>query len=129
MRMTGSLPAFHRRSLLLLLALAILTAHWLGLVHRSLHGSGLASPVQVLLRLGAHEDSQEQDGLASLFDGHDGDAKCRLVDALTQGGPQPTIMLPSLPPPLSPGLLVTMVGAVLARWAALFDARGPPSFR
>lgn len=129
MRMPGSLPAFHRRSLLLLLALAILAAHALGLVHGTLHGPGLASPVQVLQGPGAHEDGQEQGGLASLFDGHDGQAKCRLFDALTLGGPQPAATPPVPPPPLSAGLLVTRAGAALARWAALFEARGPPSFR
>jgi len=128
MRMPGSLTAFHRRSLLLLLALAILAAHALGLVHRTLHGERMASPVQVVGGQSANEGGHPHGWLASLFDSHQDQGKCSLFDALTQGGPQPAAALPALPP-MSSVLLVTLAGTVLARWAALFDARGPPSLR
>ena len=128
MRLPGSLPAFHGRSLVLLLVLAIVLAHTLGLVHRTLHGPDLRSPAQKVSVHGTPAKGHAHDWLASLFVDHDDEAKCRLLDALTQGGPQVTATLPVLPP-VAAGLLLSLECAALARWAALFDARGPPSLR
>jgi hypothetical protein len=128
MRPSGSLPAFQCRSLLLLLGLAIVLAHALGLVHRTLHGPDLRSPAPKVSAQDTPAEGHAHDWLASLFDDHDDQAKCRLLDALTQGGPQVTATLPVLPP-VAAGLLLSFEGAALARWAALFDARGPPSLR
>lgn len=117
-----------RHFLAALLMFVVLAGQGLGLVHRTVHGPA-GSGSGVALHVHGAADAREEGGwLAGLFDGHDDESKCRLFDSLTQGGPQPACVN-LLPPPHAPGLLATLAGAVLARWAALFDARGPPRFR
>lgn len=117
-----------RRFLAALLVFVVLAAQALGLVHRTVHGPAGSGP-GVALHVHGPADAHEEAGwLAALFDGHDDESKCRLFDSLTQGGPQPACVN-VLPPPQAAGLLATLAGAVLARWAALFDARGPPRLR
>ena len=118
-----------RRGLLWLVLFALLAAQTLGLMHRVVHADARNLPT-----LTAHE-LQEDRGLAAgeswiagLFSSHD-DPGCRLFDQLAQGA-----MIPELPvmhlPVLAPvSILLWFQGEYLARWAALFDARGPPSVR
>lgn len=79
------------------------------------------------LHAAAHTgEAAHADGwLEHLFAGHDEDS-CRLIDSLSQGGaaaPQ-AACAPLVP---APYLLPLWAGQALARWAALFDARGPPA--
>jgi hypothetical protein len=116
-----------RRALFLLLALALVAAQSLGMLHRIVHAPGLeAKHAQAV----EHDDAdcdRAQGWLAALFSGHDdGDDGCRLLAALTHDGMPLThaaaVFL------LAPAFLVKALhGDFVARWAALFDARGPPA--
>ncbi|MEJ7929707.1 hypothetical protein WG922_06955 [Ramlibacter sp. AN1015] len=66
--------------------------------------------------------------LALLFSLHEGEGDCRLYDS---AGPQVLacavpLVVPILSAPLA--YLRLLAFGFVARWAALFDARGPPSF-
>jgi hypothetical protein len=78
----------------------------------------------------AHAEEQGEGGwLASLFASHDGDSDCRLFDQASHGQAAPALPMLSLPLVLSNVVFDISRGEALARWAALFDARGPPSTR
>lgn len=75
----------------------------------------------------AHTGMAER--LAALVDGHDPGSDCRLLDASGHCdalSALPALVLPVL---LSSWALHRFTGEVTARWAALFDARGPPPVR
>jgi hypothetical protein len=109
-----------RRALIVLLLPALLLAQQLGL----LHGIAHAPASHASAAAAAHEAS----ALAGLFQGHD-DGACRLYDQLSHGDAAPCVPA-GLPALLPPALLVRQLhGLALARWAALFEARGPPAFR
>jgi hypothetical protein len=118
-----------RRALFLLLAFALLSAQTLGMMHRIVHGP----QVEVgHATAEAHADGAEGDHdhahgwLAALFSGHaDGDEGCRLLAAMGHDG----LLLshPAAGIALAPAFLLKILhGDFVARWAALFDARGPP---
>jgi hypothetical protein len=102
-----------------LVLLALLAAQTLGVMHRVVH------PAPAVHALAAKSGSGV---LVDLFAAHDG-AACQLFDQICQGGAAPQFA--QLPPALvlPPLLVCWFQDAILARWAALFDARGPPSIR
>ena len=122
-----------------LLVAALLLAQVLGLMHGVVHG-----PQAHLHSHGLHELSsahashdrdhdhsataQEEHGgwLASLFSSHGDDSDCRLFDQSSQGPAAPVLPMLSLPLVLCTMAFDISRGEALARWAALFDARGPP---
>lgn len=114
------------RGWLLPLALAVLAAQWLGLVHGVVHGPGTGvAQVQAPSRGPvAHGDAHAE--LGDLFAGHD-EVACRLADAIGHDA-APLIAAPLLPllPPAA-ALPRLAHGEACARWAALFDARAPPA--
>ena len=116
----------HARALLCVLALALWLATTLGLVHRTLHGHAFShAPAAAVQDEGRHAGH----GLSALFDGHGSDADCRLYDQLSHGPAAlcvPALMLPVLLPAAT---FLFLEGEALARWVALFDARGPPAAR
>ena len=132
-------------TLVWLLAAALLLAQLLGLMHGVVHGpqahvhshSSLNSSVHhdghqhehSALALAHAEEEGEGGWLASLFSSHDGDSDCRLFDQASHGQAAPAFPLLSLPLVLSSVAFDISRGEALARWAALFDARGPPSTR
>ena len=64
--------------------------------------------------------------LASVFAWHTQDSDCRLFDQCSHGAGvanPPQQLLPVVMPPFE---VAIFQGNALARWAALFDARGPP---
>jgi hypothetical protein len=109
-----------RRAWPWLLAFVLVAAQALAFMHRIAH---VPHADEAAVAQGdAH--GHESGWLAQLFAGHDADS-CRLIDSLGQGG------LAAATPPcaaLVPALyrLPLWAGEALARWAALFDARGPP---
>jgi hypothetical protein len=110
-----------RRGWLWLVLFALVAAQTLGLMHRVVHAGGATE---------LHADAGHERGpnwTADLFSSHD-DPGCRLFDQLGQGATSevPSLQMPVLAP-LS--LVLWFQGEYLARWAALFDARGPPSVR
>lgn len=113
------------RALVVVLAVALWFAGTLGLMHRSLHVPGLpaaaAQAAQIVHKHTAHH-------LASLFGDHT-DAECRLYDQLSHGSAMPGVPLLVLPMLLPSATFAFLQGEALARWVALFDARGPPPTR
>lgn len=116
---TASPPAtlLRRTAVLALLAMFVL-AQTLGWIHRSAHGAGV--PV--------HASSVATGATNDLFAHDAGSNECRVYDALGHAdcAPAPLLALPVLPPA---AVLVATLGDFVARWAALFDARGPPPSR
>lgn len=126
-----------------LLAASLLLAQLLGLMHGVVHGP--QAHLHSHSHLHSHQDSHhpehaalahaeepaEGEGgwLASLFASHDGDSDCRLFDQASHGQAAPALPMLSLPLVLSSLAFDISRGEALARWAALFDARGPPSTR
>ncbi len=115
--------------LALLLAAVLLMTQTLGVVHTITHDSSGSS---LHLQDDGHDHAEAEapvvnQFLASLFSLHQDVSDCRLYDqASHDGGLVMAIQstLPRAPPPLT---VSRFQGEVLARWAALFDARGPPS--
>jgi hypothetical protein len=126
-------------ALVWLLVASLLLAQLLGLMHGVVHGP----QAHLHAHVHAHQDShhpehaalahaEEQDEggwLASLFASHDGDSDCRLFDQASHGQAAPTLPMLNLPLVLSSLAFDISRGEALARWAALFDARGPPPTR
>lgn len=96
----------------------------------SLHGVAHAMPGSALMAI--HPDTAawppdpRQGLIESLFALHDDAPDCRILDGLCQHGP--AAALHAIAPLPVPESLVRRLqhGAFVARWAALFDARGPP---
>lgn len=113
-----------RRSVVWLVMLALVTAQALGLMHRVIHvphAHGVAAA--------AHAGHHGVHWSAELFSGHTGDADCRLFDPASHDGGAPCVPAVILPVVLSTHFIDFYAGEFLVRWAALFDARGPPSLR
>jgi hypothetical protein len=116
------------RAILCVLALALGLATTLGLMHRTIHNPLAAhahAQAESVERGGASHASH---GLFALFGDHT-DADCRLYDQLSHGAAAlcvALLVLPVLPPSAT---FAYLEGEALARWVALFDARGPPFAR
>ncbi len=114
-----------RRVLLWPLVLALLVAQTLGLVHGVAH-----SPVQQVAHAAAAQHDDAAHGLIdTLFSGHGSDAECRLYDQLSHGDTVACVPSVSLPLQLPATLFAYFQGEAVARHAALFEARAPPSIR
>jgi len=117
------------------LAFALWLAAMLGPMHSTLHQPGAShATLAAALAAGTHPAADDagaaphKHGLLALFGIHT-DAECRLYDHLGNG---PLAL--GVPPVVLPVMLPTatfawLEGEALARWAAVFDARGPPAAR
>ena len=125
------LPRFTTLLALLLAAVLVMT-QTLGAIHAITHGSSGS-----LLRSHDHdhdhghehaevEASSSSHVFTALFSSHQEASDCRLYDQASHDGGLVAAMqstLPVVPPPFT---VAIFQGEALARWAALFDARGPP---
>ncbi|OYU45781.1 MAG: hypothetical protein CFE44_05695 [Burkholderiales bacterium PBB4] len=103
-----------------LLALALLWAQSLGYTHAVVHGLPHAGPTAV--------QAQQAEAPNLGWPDHDaGDAQCRLLDQLSHADSVPGVPWVFLPVVLSATPLLLQQGLAVARWAALFQARAPPS--
>jgi hypothetical protein len=124
----------------LLVLLALVCAQALGFMHRvaheghvggSAHGEALhgAHQAGVDVQVGAGDSSSAEGWLQALFALHENETDCRLYDGV---GPQ-ALACPAVTPvdAIAPtaSYLSLLSGDFVARWAALFDARGPPLSR
>lgn len=117
-----------------LLACALLLAQTLGLMHGVVHGLPSASNdrAAVVQQSSLSFVQQADAGGASgnwvdaLFSTHHGHNDCRLFDQASHGSAAPQVAVVALPVVLPPFAVAIFQGEALARWAALFDARGPP---
>ncbi len=118
-----------RRGLLSLLLFALVSVQALGLMHSIAHGDLRALGSGLEASQVAADDDGGDHGESGLFSGHDDDAGCLLYDQLIHGGCAPVPVAAALPV-IPPAFFVQWFhGEFLARWAALFDARGPPPIR
>ncbi len=125
----------------LLLACALLLSQTLGFMHGVVHGpirgsyttaTAAGSIVQIALpALQSASEAGEPSGnwVDNLFSSHHGDNDCRLFDQASHGSAAPQLAALALPVLLPPIAVAIFQGEALARWAALFDARGPPLTR
>lgn len=121
------------------LALVLLLAPMLGQMHGLVHGAGgqqaaasLAGPAAEHAHQHGDEHGEHSDGhgwLADLFSVHADDSDCRVFDQLCHTDVLPVVPLLALPTVLSSFVFQFFEGEVLARRAALFEARGPPLTR
>lgn len=116
------------------LALALLLAQMLGQLHAVKHAGKLGGHTGTIYdadKQAAYGGFQRDVGqgnsfLDRLFSSHSSTSDCRLYDHLGNGLAMPQALAAFLPI-IVPSLLVAIfAGDALARWAALFDARGPP---
>jgi len=116
-------------ALLVALAVALWLAGTLGLVHRTVHVPGAPhATVTAQQASAAAETHRHGNWIAALF-GHHEDADCRLYDQLAHGPAALGVPMMVLPLVLPVAVFDFLEGQALARWVALFDARGPPSSR
>ena len=124
------------------LALALLMVPLFGLMHGIVHGfsHGLSS---VLVSANTQHRAQTRvesvehrmataDAVSwseKLFAGHYKAADCLVFDQLCGAQALHFLPLQVLPTTLPSFVLVTLAGDFIARWAALYQARGPPSAR
>jgi hypothetical protein len=125
------------RALLCVLAFAVWVATTLGLVHGTIHNAlthardarpALLAPAAGAAPTAASAPAPLHQWLSALFDHHT-DADCRLYDQLSHGSAPLCVPPVILPVVLPAATFAYLEGEVLARWVALFDARGPPSTR
>jgi hypothetical protein len=74
----------------------------------------------------AFKTHHNSDFLKQLFSSHGSGTDCRLYDQLGNSDALPAVALMQLPAVLPSLPVAIFAGEVLARCAALFDARGPP---
>ena len=128
--------------LALLLAAVLVMTQTLGVIHGMTHGAAGSS-------LHAHDQGHDHDHehehehehehvhdgadasgashfLTALFSSHQKASDCRLYDQASHDGVLVIATPPALPVVPPPVTVAIFQGEALARWAALFDARGPP---
>ena len=107
------------------LVIALLLSQSLGQLHAIKHG-GLAGTQHAGSGHGSHKAHHDGGFLEQLFSSHSSSTDCRLYDQLSDRPAMPAVALMALPVVLPSLLVAAFQGEALARWAALFDARGPP---
>jgi hypothetical protein len=132
---TPARPNTTHRATVWLLLLALVLAPLLGQVHRTLHGAS-ASAASFTHVAGVGPEVLAVDhlahsghGLERLFGSHDSAGDCRLYDQLGHADGAACVPALALPVVLPAFFFTTLQGDFVARFAALFDARGPPSLR
>lgn len=123
--MTRPPPTTLQRAAILALVVVLVLAQTLGWLHRGLHGT--PSVVQTVVTGGQAQAVSSEVG-AKAFGHETGTTECRLYDVLAQPGCAPAPLL-VLPVALPASIVAATLGDFVARWAALFDARGPPASR
>ena len=122
--------------------LALLLAQTLGLMHGTVHGAANGTALNAAVREArlmvkiklpeaqlAASRLQTNSPLGVLFSSHTSASDCLLYDQASHGGAALHVMGLTLPVLLPSFAVAIFAGDALARWAALFDARGPPRTR
>lgn len=122
-----------------MLAVALWIASTLGFMHRVVHAPDVQAIAAMALSIpgaspsDAHAVGIAHDrthgGVAALFGHHGGTDDCRLYDQLAGGSAVPSVPIVTLPIALPMARFHFFLGEAIARWVALFDARGPPATR
>ena len=130
---SGRPPTGLRAIGLVLLMAALLLVQALGQIHAVRHGLAAdvthgAGTAEGSAPHAAHADHAHEGAgfLNQLFSAHASDADCRLYDQLAGGHAVPSALAVTVPVVAPPFAVASFAGDALARWAALFNARGPP---
>lgn len=121
-------------ALVLALALVLWIASTLGFMHRVVHAPGARPAVLNPVSTSSLADSFDPHvhvryGVAALFGHHGSEDDCRLYDQLAGGFATLSVPPVVLPIALPMARFHFFLGEAIARWVALFDARGPPATR
>ena len=119
------------------LVLALLAVQTLGAMHAVVHGLGHGEAHAYDMVHGAgHADAHSagpmghpHSALLDLFTGHGNAGDCQLFDQVSHGDGLTHAAVPLLAAPVPVFLFQYFQGEAVARWATLFDARGPPYLR
>ena len=90
------------------------------------HAESMHTPQHDKEHVNPHGNSKDHGFYEQLFSNHSTDTDCRLYDQLSDGHAMPVVAVALLPGVLPSPVVASFAGEALARWAALFDARGPP---
>ena len=110
------------------MAVALLMAQSLGLLHRSAGPTTHAHP-PVSAQDHAHGPAHAHEHhsfLGNLFAGHESDADCQIFDQLSFFDAASALLAVGLSLALSSALCTLLQGLACVRWHAQFQARGPP---
>lgn len=117
-------------TLVLALAMALWVASTLGFMHRVVHMPGsravAASAAAFHAVAPVAAIGRARNGVAALFGPHDKEDDCRLYDQLAGGFALLSVPPLALPIAMPMERFHFFLGEAIARWVALFDARGPP---
>lgn len=109
------------------LVVSLLLAQTLGLLHAVQHGEPSTTRHTVVQAHAHAHESHHHDGfLEQLFSSHSSSSDCRLYDQAGSSHALPSVAVAMLPIVLPPTVVALFHGEAIARWAALFNARGPP---
>jgi hypothetical protein len=115
------------------LALVLLLSQTLGLLHGIAHGPAQPGEAPVAVAFAPPAAGHAADSfLNHLFSGHahhESDPDCRLYDQSGHVDAMPGLPVLVLPLVLAPFVFSVLSGLAVARWHALFQARGPPLVR
>lgn len=111
------------------LALVLLLAPMLGLMHGLVHGAPDTQHAALAHSAQDHGPGQTHGWLADVFSAHGDESDCRVYDQLGHADALAVPCLAALPMVLPAFVFLFLEGEVRARWAALFEARGPPLTR
>lgn len=113
-----------------LLVLVLLFNQTLGLLHGTVHGPMNGTVTSAVMAIPPAIDTHKADSLIGrLFGGHQAESDCRLFDQASHLDAMPGVPVVVLPLVLQASVFSVLAGLAVARWHALFQARGPPSFR
>jgi hypothetical protein len=118
-----------RALLAALLVLALLGAQGLGLWHRMVHFGPAHAAGPGLVQATVGNPAQAPGLLAPLFSDHHDDADCQLFDQSAHADAIHGVATVAMAQVPLPGLVRVSHALALARWHALFQARGPPVVR
>jgi hypothetical protein len=118
-----------RHAVACVLVLALVWSQSLGLWHRVVHGEPFVGEHTVAAEFAEHDPVPAPDLWNRLFAQHEHNADCQFFDQHSHGdvltGVAPAIAMLALPVPV----LAASHALAVARWHALFQARGPPPVR
>lgn len=106
--------------------MVLVLAQSLGFMHRVAHGPSARPDASA--QVADQASGSTGHWLQALFAGHDEGTECPLFDSLTQLAAPAAVAL-TLPLQAACAQVTVSRSDFVARWSALFDARGPPAFR
>lgn len=112
-----------------LLVLALLWTQSMGLWHRLVHSNTAHPAQQWIAQASAGDAGQVPSVSGKPFSNHLADTDCQLFDQLSHADGVTAKAVVALVQAMQPQVLRSSHSLAVARWHALFQARGPPHLR